>query len=110
MPFVFGTSRRAIGSNIGAEIRAGKRPKVAVAIALNVARRGARRKRLGNAEGPGWRVTFDSVTVIGQPFYEVKWHKAGVSRAHCRHEGRSLAKAQDAFALFVREAQKESGQ
>jgi nicotinamide mononucleotide (NMN) deamidase PncC len=46
MPLVKGKSRAAVSQNIRTEIAAGKKPKVAVAIALSVAgKQGKKRKR-----------------------------------------------------------------
>ncbi len=52
MPLKRGCSRKAIRSNIRTEIRAGKSPRQAVAIAYSVARKSCRlraRKRRGKA-------------------------------------------------------------
>ncbi len=44
MPLMKGYSRKARGKNIGAEMKAGKPRKVAVAIGLSVARRAAKKR------------------------------------------------------------------
>jgi hypothetical protein len=44
MPLVKGFGQKTIGKNIGAEMRAGKPKKQAVAIGLDVARRAAKKK------------------------------------------------------------------
>jgi hypothetical protein len=44
MPLKKGSSKKAREANINTEIRAGKKPKQAVAIAYAVARRGKKRK------------------------------------------------------------------
>ncbi len=43
MPLVQGKSKKALSSNIAAEIRAGKPKKQAIAIAYSVARRGKKK-------------------------------------------------------------------
>lgn len=44
MPLLKGFSRKTIGKNIGAEMRAGKKPSQAIAIGLSTARRAAKKK------------------------------------------------------------------
>lgn len=45
MPLKTGSSKKAISSNIKTEMKAGKPQKQAVAIALNVARKGRKRPK-----------------------------------------------------------------
>lgn len=45
MPFVKGSSKKAIGKNIATEMRAGKPQKQSIAIAYSVAGKSKKRKR-----------------------------------------------------------------
>lgn len=45
MPLIKSTSKKAIGKNIATEIRAGKKPKQAAAIAYSVQREAKKKKR-----------------------------------------------------------------
>lgn len=45
MPLIKGFGKKTIGKNIGTEMKAGKKPKQAIAIGLSVARNAAKGKK-----------------------------------------------------------------
>lgn len=45
MPLIKGFGKKTIGKNIGTEMKAGKKPKQAIAIGLSVARKAAKGKK-----------------------------------------------------------------
>lgn len=54
MPLDYSGSKKAVARNIRAERRAGKAPKVAVAIAMSAKRRGKPKRKRRNADSHGY--------------------------------------------------------